>query len=118
MVVRTAAEHEPTYRSVFVDLVVEQVVTLQAGSALTFSQTLFITVQTLPQFLTWPAPRHTWFPRLKPRAVPLRRWVLQVLVHTTGSLLNNWAFAFHVPLTVQIVFRSAGALLHVSLIRV
>jgi len=78
------------------------------GSALTFSQTLFITVQTLPQFLTWPAPRHTWFPRLKPRAVPLRRWVLQVLVHTTGSLLNNWAFAFHVPLTVQIVFRSAG----------
>jgi hypothetical protein len=33
MVVRTAAEHEPTYRSVFVDLVVEQVVTLQAGSA-------------------------------------------------------------------------------------
>jgi len=35
-------------------------------------------------------------------------WILQVLVHTIGSLLNNWAFAFHIPLTIQIVFRSAG----------
>jgi UDP-xylose/UDP-N-acetylglucosamine transporter B4 len=40
--------------------------------------------------------------------VPVRRWILQVLVQTTGSLLNNWAFAFHVPLSIQIVFRSAG----------
>jgi len=78
------------------------------GSAITFSQTLFITVQTLPQFLTWMVPGQTSFPRLKPRQVPLRQWGLQVLVHTAGSLLNNWAFAFHVPLTVQIVFRSAG----------
>jgi len=31
-----------------------------------------------------------------------------VLVHSTGSLLNNWAFAFRVPLTIQIVFRSSG----------
>lgn len=63
------------------------------------------------------APGPTFLPRLKPRQVPLRQWGLQVLVHTTGSLLNNWAFAFHVPLTVQIVFRSAGALLHVRFVR-
>jgi len=78
------------------------------GSALTFSQTLFITVQTLPQFLIWSSPQQTLLPRLKPRQVPVRRWILQVLVQTTGSLLNNWAFAFHVPLSIQIVFRSAG----------
>jgi len=79
------------------------------GSALTFSQTLFITVQTLPQFLTWPlAPRETWLPSIKARQVPVRQWIFQVLVHTAGSLLNNWAFAFRVPLTIQIVFRSAG----------
>lgn len=36
------------------------------------------------------------------------QWALQVLVLTTGSLLNNWAFGFSVPLTVQIIFRSAG----------
>lgn len=81
---------------------------LHTGSALTFAQTLFITVQTLPQFLIWPSPRDTWLPRLKGRQVPVHQWILQVLVRTTGSLLNNWAFAFRVPFTVQIVFRSAG----------
>lgn len=34
--------------------------------------------------------------------------MLQVVVHTGGSLLNNWAFAFNVPLAIQMVFRSAG----------
>ncbi|EAU85933.2 hypothetical protein CC1G_02956 [Coprinopsis cinerea okayama7 len=47
-------------------------------------------------------------PRLKPRQVPIQNWILQVLVLTTGSLMNNWAFAYKVPLPVLIVFRSAG----------
>ncbi|KAI0953812.1 hypothetical protein AcV7_007234 [Taiwanofungus camphoratus] len=76
------------------------------GTALTFSQMCFITLHSLPSFLEW-APR-TFYPRLKQRSVPLRQWAVQVLVLTFGTLLNNWAFAFHVPLTVQIVFRSAG----------
>ncbi|EGN92273.1 hypothetical protein SERLA73DRAFT_191396 [Serpula lacrymans var. lacrymans S7.3] len=76
------------------------------GSALTFSQALFITVQALPGFLDWTHPDH--LPRLKKRTVPLRVWGIQVLLSTTGSLLNNWVFAFNIPLTVQIVFRSAG----------
>jgi UDP-xylose/UDP-N-acetylglucosamine transporter B4 len=67
---------------------------------------LFITAQSLPSFLSFPAP--SLLPRLKPRQVPLTQWALHVLLLTTGSLLNNWAFAFDVPLTVQIVFRSAG----------
>ncbi|KAJ3967122.1 UAA transporter [Lentinula raphanica] len=89
------------------------------GSALTFSQMMFITLHSLPGFITFGSlptrieegNRRTWLsylPRLKPRQVPLIRWFSQVLVHTTGSLLNNWAFAFNVPLTVLIVFRSAG----------
>ena len=67
---------------------------------------LFITAQSLPSFLFFP--KGSRVPRLKPRHVPLRDWALQVLVLTSGSLLNNWVFAFSVPLTVQIVFRSAG----------
>ncbi|KIM74695.1 hypothetical protein PILCRDRAFT_800828 [Piloderma croceum F 1598] len=86
------------------------------GSALTFSQTLFITIQTLPQFLTLSSSQQTLLPRLMPRQVPVRRWILQVLVHTTGSLLNNWAFAFRVPLSIQIVFRSAGQSSAVSML--
>ncbi|KAF9534519.1 UAA transporter [Crepidotus variabilis] len=75
------------------------------GSALTFSQMLFIALQSLPSFLTL---SESGIPRLKPRQVPLRQWALQVLVFTTGSLLNNWAFAYKVPLTILIVFRSGG----------
>jgi UDP-xylose/UDP-N-acetylglucosamine transporter B4 len=75
------------------------------GSALTFSQMLFITLQSLPSFMTFSSGT---LPRLKPRQVPLYRWLLQVLVVTSGSLLNNWAFAYNVPLTILIVFRSAG----------
>jgi len=67
---------------------------------------LFITAQSLPAFLSFPP--HQLLPSLKPRQVPLRQWALQVLVLITGSLLNNWAFAYDVPLTVLIVFRSAG----------
>jgi UDP-xylose/UDP-N-acetylglucosamine transporter B4 len=65
-----------------------------------------VTIQTLPAFLTF-AP-NSFIPKLKPRQVPLMQWALQVLVLTTGSLLNNWAYAYNVPLTVLIVFRSAG----------
>ncbi|KAK0201612.1 UAA transporter [Desarmillaria ectypa] len=76
------------------------------GSALTFSQMMFISLQSLPSFVAC-AP-DTWIPQLKPRQVPLKNWAGQVLVLSTGSLLNNWAFAFNVPLTVLMVFRSAG----------
>jgi len=76
------------------------------GSALTFSQMLFITIQSLPSFLSFP--KGHYLPRLKPLQVPLSQWALQVLVLTAGSLLNNWAFAYKVPLTVQIVFRSGS----------
>ncbi|KAI0675468.1 UAA transporter [Trametes maxima] len=78
----------------------------RAGTTLTFSQMLFITTQSLPSFLEFP--RGSVLPKLKPRHVPLRNWALQVLVLTSGSLLNNWVFAFSVPLTIQIVFRSGG----------
>ncbi|KAK0449299.1 UAA transporter [Armillaria borealis] len=76
------------------------------GSALTFSQMMFISLQSLPSFVT--CSLEAWIPRLKPRQVPLSNWATQVLVLSTGSLLNNWAFAFNVPLTVLMVFRSAG----------
>jgi UAA transporter family len=67
---------------------------------------LFITVQLLPTFLSFPTP--FGLPRLRPRQIPLSEWGSQVVLLTFGALLNNWAYAYRVPLTVQIVFRSAG----------
>jgi hypothetical protein len=85
------------------------------GSALTFSQMLFVTLVLLPAYITCSpsSTRLAWplnlpFPRLKPCTVPICQWALQVSVFTSGSLLNNWVFAFDVPLSVMIVFRSGG----------
>ncbi|EPQ56431.1 UAA transporter [Gloeophyllum trabeum ATCC 11539] len=78
----------------------------QIGSALTFSQMLFITLQGLPRFLTWQSSQ-SFLPTLRPRQVPMREWATQVVVLTAGSLLNNWVYAFDVPIPIQIVFRSA-----------
>ncbi|KAJ7058202.1 UAA transporter [Mycena amicta] len=88
----------------------EQLLNMNAriGSALTFSQVVFITLQTLPGFLVF-HPAYRWLPvGLKPRQVPIYRWTAQVILLTTSVLLNNWAFAYKVPLTILIVFRSAG----------
>ncbi|KAJ7081374.1 UAA transporter [Mycena belliarum] len=86
----------------------EQLLNMNAriGSALTFSQVLFIAAQSLPAFLVFhPGYR---LPRFKPRQVPLKDWAFQVLLLLSSSLLNNWAFAYNIPLTILIVFRSAG----------
>ncbi|TFK70528.1 UAA transporter [Pluteus cervinus] len=78
----------------------------QIGSALTFSQMLFITLQSLPTFVSFSGTSS--IPSLKPRQVPLKQWAIQVVMLTFGSLLNNWAYAYNVPLTLLIVFRSGG----------
>lgn len=77
------------------------------GPALTFSQMLFIAGQQLPSFVIWDTPRSR-LPRLKPRQVPISQWLLLVTTFASGTLLNNIVFAFNVPLTIQIIFRSAG----------
>jgi hypothetical protein len=73
---------------------------------------LFITAQQLPSFITWDTSSSSssrpWLPRLKPRQVPISQWLLQVTTFASGTLLNNLVFAFSVPPTIQIVFRSAG----------
>ncbi|KAH8093760.1 UAA transporter [Cristinia sonorae] len=84
------------------------------GTALTFSQMAFVTIHSLPSFLSWDRAHTIPLPSFKPRHVPVFQWALQVFVLTAGNLLTNWAYAFNVPLTIQIVFRSAG--LVVSLI--
>jgi solute carrier family 35 (UDP-xylose/UDP-N-acetylglucosamine transporter), member B4 len=66
----------------------------------------FVTLQTIPSFLSWK--KGSMWPTLKTRQVPIKKWMIHVAVLTAGSLLNNWAYAYKVPLPVLIVFRSAG----------
>lgn len=46
--------------------------------------------------------------RLKQRRIPIARYAVQVLLFLLISLLNNAAFAYHVPMAVHIIFRSGG----------
>lgn len=50
------------------------------------------------------------FPRMrfKRNKVPMYRWMVQVVLYASTSLLNNVAFAFDVPMPVHIIFRSGG----------
>jgi len=78
------------------------------GSALTFCQLIFIAAQSLPSFLRVDTGKFPPRLSLKPRAVPLYLWVGCVVLLTAVSLLNNWAFACRVPVSLQILIRSAG----------
>jgi len=74
------------------------------GSVLTFFQFLIISIHGLPKFIIW-----TRFgPRFRPRRVPILTYLAQVTLFYFISLLNNAAFAYHIPMAVHIIFRSAG----------
>jgi UDP-xylose/UDP-N-acetylglucosamine transporter B4 len=46
--------------------------------------------------------------RFKPLAIPVSRWMVQVVLFLLTSLLNNAAFKYRVPMAIHIIFRSAG----------
>jgi hypothetical protein len=83
------------------------------GIFLTFIQFLYVTLETLSTQFTFTPPAgkqsgRYWIPRLKPRVVPLRRWIVQVALFLAVSLMNNWAFGLKVPVPIHIIFRSGG----------
>jgi len=81
------------------------------GSVLTIFQFLVISLHGLPKFLIW-----TRFgPRFRPRRVPFATYLAQVVLFYLVSLLNNAAFAYHIPMAVHIIFRSAGLVISMVL---
>ncbi|MCJ1370341.1 golgi uridine diphosphate-N- acetylglucosamine transporter, partial [Loxospora ochrophaea] len=71
---------------------------------------------TLTQFLVtalfaWPAhfsaSRPPFF--LKPRAVPLVRWLPNIVLFFTVNMLNNFAFGYDISVPVHIILRSGGS---------
>lgn len=74
------------------------------GSLITFLQFLLIALHGLPGHLRW-----TWLgPRLKPRRISIVPYFGQVVLFYGISMLNNWAFAYNIPMPVHIIFRSGG----------
>lgn len=84
-----------------------------SGTLITFAQFLVTTLSALPHFIQR-SERAPWM-ELKPRVVPLYRWGVQVALYLSSSLLNNTAFAYNVPMSVHIVFRSGGLVINMVL---
>jgi UDP-xylose/UDP-N-acetylglucosamine transporter B4 len=45
---------------------------------------------------------------LKPNQIPIHRWLVQIILFFTVSVLNNFAFAFKISVPVHIILRSGG----------
>ena len=93
-------------------LTLEQLTTAypRSGNLITFAQFSLITLQGLPKFIVW-----TPYPHLKPRQIPLLPYFAQVVLFYVLSSLNNAAFAYNIPMTVHIIFRSGGLVVSMAM---
>lgn len=84
---------------------VPSMLTSRQGNLITFVQ-FFVTA-----LFTWPhhfsASRPPFF--LKPRAIPLTRWLPNIILFFTVNLLNNFAFGYNISVPVHIILRSGGS---------
>ncbi|KAI9798859.1 MAG: golgi uridine diphosphate-N- acetylglucosamine transporter [Piccolia ochrophora] len=46
---------------------------------------------------------------VRPNRVPIRRWLIYVLLFASVNLLNNYAFGFRISVPVHIILRSGGS---------
>ncbi|KAJ2531196.1 golgi uridine diphosphate-N- acetylglucosamine transporter [Coemansia sp. RSA 1935] len=75
----------------------------KCGNLITFGQFAFITLVGLPSHV-----HLGWVPRLKPRRVPIQRWMVMVTLYFCVSVLNNLALGYNISIPLHIVFRSSG----------
>ncbi|KAK0430657.1 UAA transporter [Armillaria borealis] len=82
-----------------------------AGSLITFFQFSIIALYGLPKHTIWTP----YGPRLAPTRIPISRYLIQVALFYIISLLNNAAFAYQIPMSVHIIFRSGGLIVSMIL---
>lgn len=76
------------------------------GTLLTFVQFLFVAVTGyVSQFDRCRPPLF-----LKPNRVPIRRWLINILLFFTINVLNNHAFAYNISVPIHIILRSGGSI--------
>lgn len=80
--------------------------TVPAGNLITFVQFLVTGLFTWPPHFS--ASQPPFF--LKPRAIPLARWVPNIILFFTVNLLNNYAFGYNISIPVHIILRSGGSI--------
>lgn len=76
------------------------------GTLLTFVQFLFVTIISLPP--QFDPKRPPFF--LKPNRVPIRRWLVNIVLFFSINVLNNHAFSYDISVPVHIILRSGGSI--------
>jgi UDP-xylose/UDP-N-acetylglucosamine transporter B4 len=76
------------------------------GALITFAQFIICALFTLPHFISPSSGPKSLF--IKPRAIPLKSWIIYTAYFLTVNLLNNWAFAYKISIPLHIILRSAG----------
>ncbi|KAK0122281.1 golgi uridine diphosphate-N- acetylglucosamine transporter [Cadophora gregata] len=77
-----------------------------SGTLLTFVQFLF--VATTGYFSQFDRSRPPFF--LKPNHVPIKRWLINILLFFTINVLNNHAFSYNISVPIHIILRSGGSI--------
>ncbi|RYP73755.1 hypothetical protein DL771_003468 [Monosporascus sp. 5C6A] len=77
-----------------------------SGTLLTFVQFIFVAVTGyISQF---DSSRPPFF--LKPNRVPIRRWLINIVLFFSINVLNNHAFSYDISVPVHIILRSGGSI--------
>ncbi|KAJ6088269.1 UDP-N-acetylglucosamine transporter yea4 [Penicillium sp. IBT 16267x] len=77
-----------------------------AGPLITFAQFVLCAIFTLPHFISFSAGPRNLF--IRPRAIPLRSWLIYTAFFVSVNMLNNWAFAYKISVPLHIIIRSGG----------
>lgn len=77
-----------------------------SGTLLTFVQFLFVAVT--GYFSQFDASRPPFF--VKPNKVPIRRWMINIVLFFSINVLNNHAFSYDISVPVHIILRSGGSI--------
>jgi UDP-xylose/UDP-N-acetylglucosamine transporter B4 len=73
---------------------------------MTFVQFLFVTIISLPS--QFDPKRPPFF--LKPNRVPIRRWLVNIVLFFGINVMNNHAFSYDISVPVHIILRSGGSI--------
>lgn len=79
--------------------------TIIAGTLLTFVQFLFVAVT---GFIAQFDKQNPYF--IAPNKVPIRRWLVNIVLFFTINVLNNHAFSYDISVPVHIILRSGGSI--------
>lgn len=98
-------------------IALENIISIEpkTGDLVTFCQFLFVAIEGFLRRIKFNNPiknKSVKIISLEKNVVPLYKWVIMVLLFFSSSLLNSWAFSYHISVPLHIIFRSGSLLMN------